>query len=473
MQRDEQAAHACHWGHWAIACALMAAILLAPALWNGFPLLQYDTGGYLARWFEGYLVPSRPAMYGLALLSGVNLDFWPVVAAQAAVTIWVLGALFRELGLGDRPFLLLAAVAALSAFTTLPWLTSILLTDLFAGLAVIALHLLVFGRTVGRIQRAGLVLLIAFSAATHGATLLVLAGVIAGGYALALLWPHVVSPRRVRIAAVALVLGVIMTLTANWLVSSRFGFPPGGYGIAFGRMLQDGIVTRYLDDHCPDPALRLCPHKRTLPRNADAFLWGNSVFNRLGRFDGMGEEMRTIVLGSLRAYPLQQAGAALSAALRQLVKVASGEGVISQMWHTYAIVGRYTPQAMPAMQAARQQHGKLSFEAINVVHVPFGLIALFLLPVLVFVGRGHEVLGPVSLLATTVGFALLANAVICGVLSNPHDRYGARLIWLAPLTLTLVPVSLRISQRTRAGKSAALSVSVPEPLPALRDSRSS
>src|SRR5579864_1404154 len=34
-------------------------ILLSPALWNGFPLLQYDTGGYLARWFEGYLVPSR------------------------------------------------------------------------------------------------------------------------------------------------------------------------------------------------------------------------------------------------------------------------------------------------------------------------------------------------------------------------------------------------------------------------------
>ena len=27
-------------------------MLLAPALWNGFPLLQYDTGGYLARWYE-------------------------------------------------------------------------------------------------------------------------------------------------------------------------------------------------------------------------------------------------------------------------------------------------------------------------------------------------------------------------------------------------------------------------------------
>ena len=38
---------------WAPAVSLSLALLLAPALWNGFPLLQYDSGGYLARWYEG------------------------------------------------------------------------------------------------------------------------------------------------------------------------------------------------------------------------------------------------------------------------------------------------------------------------------------------------------------------------------------------------------------------------------------
>jgi hypothetical protein len=28
-------------------------LLLVPAMWNGFPFLQFDSGGYLARWFEG------------------------------------------------------------------------------------------------------------------------------------------------------------------------------------------------------------------------------------------------------------------------------------------------------------------------------------------------------------------------------------------------------------------------------------
>ena len=44
---------------WALAAVLSMALLSAPAVWNRFPLLQYDTGGYLARWYEPYLVPSR------------------------------------------------------------------------------------------------------------------------------------------------------------------------------------------------------------------------------------------------------------------------------------------------------------------------------------------------------------------------------------------------------------------------------
>jgi hypothetical protein len=47
-----------------IAAIAIPLMLLAPALWNGYPLLQWDTGGYLARWYEGYLVPSRSTTFG-------------------------------------------------------------------------------------------------------------------------------------------------------------------------------------------------------------------------------------------------------------------------------------------------------------------------------------------------------------------------------------------------------------------------
>ena len=35
-----------------ISAVAIPLMLIAPALWNGYPLLQWDTGGYLARWLS-------------------------------------------------------------------------------------------------------------------------------------------------------------------------------------------------------------------------------------------------------------------------------------------------------------------------------------------------------------------------------------------------------------------------------------
>ena len=104
-------------------------ILLAPALWNRLPLLEYDTGGYLARWFEGYLVPSRSTTYGLFLTAGWPLDFWPIVVLQALATVWIIGLLLRTHRFAVHPIALPAITAVLALTTALPWLASALLTE--------------------------------------------------------------------------------------------------------------------------------------------------------------------------------------------------------------------------------------------------------------------------------------------------------------------------------------------------------
>jgi hypothetical protein len=35
---------------------------------------------------------------------------------------------------------------------------------------------------------------------------------------------------------------------------------------------------------------------------------------------------------------------------------------------------------------------------------------------------------------------MLGNAVICGVISGPHDRYGARLVWIATFTVLIAAI---------------------------------
>jgi hypothetical protein len=435
---------------WALAVILSAALLIAPALWNGFALLQWDSGGYLARWYEGTLVPSRAVVYGLMLTAGVPLAFWPVLLTQSGLTVWIVALTLRAHGLGRRPQLLLGVIAALSLATTLPWLTALLLTDIFAGLSVLALYLLLLrSDALSRTERGGLIVLIAVAAATHSATLAVLLGLLV---AAAVFW---LFDRRRRPLVnlgrglLALALGAVLVLAADFIVAKRLAWTPGGFALSFGRMLQDGIVKKYLDEHCPDPALQLCAYKDELPEDADEWFWGSDLFDKLGRFAGLGQEMEKIAVASVIAYPALQAQTALVATARQLIAVHTGEGVLAELWHTYGIMEKFTPQLVPAMRAARQQKGELTFTAINALQYPLALFAMALLPVIGWLAWRKIIPAALGELAASVALALLANAFVCGALSNPHDRYGARMVWLATFAVGLTLVRLyELRQRT-------------------------
>jgi hypothetical protein len=408
-------------------------LLVAPALWNGYPLLQWDTGGYLARWYEGYLVPSRSTVFGLYLHFGEDSHFWINLGIQALVTLWILQLVLRVFGM-MRPSRLAIISGVLILTTALPWLASMLLTDIFAGLAVLSLFVLVLhGDKVSTAEKILLFTFTAFAGATHSATLAVLLGLCCCGW-IARPW----LSARIALAglvqgSLTIVAGAAMLLAANFALSGQLAWTPGGYGVAFGRMLQDGIVTQYLRDHCRTERLKLCPYRNQLPPTADDFLWGDSMFNKLGRFQGLNDEMGFITLHSLADYPAWQAEAAIVATAQQLADVATGEGTTVWIPHTYGIIERYMPAQLPAMRAARQQHQELDFTGINRIHVPVALGSMLLVVMIGAAAIRRRQIDDLTLLAATVSLALLGNAFVCGVISGPHDRYGARMVWIATL----------------------------------------
>jgi hypothetical protein len=423
-----------------VSAVTIPLMLLAPALWNGYPLLQWDTGGYLARWYEGYLVPSRSTVFGLYLHYGEDSGFWLNLGIQALAVLWILQLTLRVFGMA-RPLRLIWLSLALILTTALPWLASMLLTDVFAGLSVLALFILVLhGERISGIEKLLLFAFTAFAAATHSATLGVLFGLCCTGWIVRPLLRQRIAMAGLVQGSLTIVAGAAMLLAANFALSGQLAWTPGGSGVAFGRMLQDGIVARYLRDHCPRESFKLCPYRNELPPTADDFLWGNSMFNTLGRFKGMNEEMGYIALHSLADYPLWQAEAAIVATAEQLVHVATGEGTNGWIPHTYGIIERYIPSQLAPMRAARQQHWDLHFSVINWIHVPVALASL--LAVFAMVGRAawRRRLDDLTLLAATVSLAMLGNAVICGVISGPHDRYGARLVWIATFTVLIAAV---------------------------------
>jgi hypothetical protein len=90
------------------------------------------------------------------------------------------------------------------------------------------------------------------------------------------------------------------------------------------------------------------------------------------------------------------------------------------------------------MRAAHQQHWDINFAAINWIHIPVALVSM--LVVFAVFGRAiwHRRLDDLTLLAATVSLAMLGNAFICGVISGPHDRYGARMAWIATFAVLIL-----------------------------------
>jgi hypothetical protein len=107
------------------------------------------------------------------------------------------------------------------------------------------------------------------------------------------------------------------------------------------------------------------------------------------------------------------------------------------------------------MKAARQQHGELQFDIVNAVDVPVALLGMALLPLVMLLGwRRRGDFADLGLLATTVALALLGNAAVCGTISNPHDRYGSRIAWIAPFVVAIAVWRLFASQAAEQSATA-------------------
>ena len=123
------------------------------------------------------------------------------------------------------------------------------------------------------------------------------------------------------------------------------------------------------------------------------------------------------------------------------MKVATGYGVNNEIWHTHGMIENFLPAIYPHMKAARQQKGELEavFAALNRVQVPVAYASMLALLAVIALGLARARYADLARLDVAVALALLAAAAVLGILSGPHDRYGARMVWLATLVVLLAP----------------------------------
>lgn len=419
----------------ALSVVLLAPLLLLPAIWNRFPFIYYDTGAYLFEGLTGRFIPERAAVYSLFLrVAGAATSLWIIAIVQAAISAFLIAQCARAIVPSMRWPVLMLVGAVLVVATSVPWYTAEIEPDCFTALLVLSLYLLGFHRIALGVWRCLAVAAIGvLSVAVHPSHF-VLAGFLF--VALVLLRFSALKPRLIA-PGLTCAAGLVLVLAGNYHYTKKVFISRAGATFVFARMLQDGLVVRLLDETCPQSGYRLCAYKDRLPARADAYLWTpRSPFFALGHFQGTAAESARIVRAAILRYPLPQLGDAAIDSLAQFVQFGTGEGFEPEEWVLKPVFAYLIPKQEAAYLAARQQEGQITFRLIKPFQAAIGFLALVGTIALIVWGVRERRFAEVSLPAFVLA-ALIGNAMVCGVLSGPHDRYQSRLIWLAPFAVIL------------------------------------
>ena len=433
----------------ALAFVVVVFLLLAPAIWNGYPLIYFDSEDYVEISFTWQPIIYRIMTYGAFVTIARLFDsLWAVVIVQAMMMAWTLHeAVIAFVGLW-RCRVFLALGAALALLTGLGVITSEIMADMFAGMSILGMAVLAFGDALPVWRRLLLVPLLAVAIAVHMSHVAVACGLVLvlGAMAVAARFLRRMPRPRLLLPLIAAAAGTLAVPLTHWAATGEFFFTKSGHVLQLALFVQDGLAKRYLDVVCPAGAqLKMCEHKDELPFTADEFLWGDSSFDDMGGWKAMHDEADTIIAGTMRLFPGDVAAAMAANTWTQLNLVADGEDLVPMTWHFVKTELKHYPAEFRRFHYARQQRRfGVDFDTLNEIHVPIAQAAeLAMLGLLVAAWRRRDRLATGLMILVTL--AILGNAFVCGALSNPHDRYQNRVVWLALFAASIG--AIRLDQR--------------------------
>jgi hypothetical protein len=432
-------------------------ILLLPALFNGFPLVFSDTGTYLASAIERALPADRPIHYSLFLYAlHLGRTLWPVVAAQAALTVAVL-AIFFDVALGGRlraprKAALLAIVPAVSA---LPVLASELTPDLFTALLIGGLALLALRpAALTNIRKAFLYAVVVLAVCVHQANFLV-AAVLLSTLAIARsrLKPSLAGP------ALAVCAGFGLLVAPNVLYHRSVSATRGSGVFLLAKLLDDGIGLDYLDEACKKSSYSICaelPALRAWRRNSpdstcsDFFLWGGPL-QAAGGWEEVRKYSGSVAAHCVLRYPGRFILASARDVGRQAVRLSTGEDIVpygDESLVSIALKRHFPPAVYDEFRRSRQQSGRLDFARVSGLHICVVVLSVVLLGA--FAKRLYAADTKLAAIVFALLAGYLANALVMGTLGRPVNRYQNRVSWLIPLAAIAAIYRLKTEKATPA-----------------------
>lgn len=471
---------------WALVAWLVLLIAFAA---NGRPLFYFDTAGYFDAGGkmlhvlglfkpeatgggaavqavpDGSVTGNRSAVYALLAATLLHLDaLWALVLLQAAGLVLVLHlacrAVMAQAGHPARAWPATAAAALAGALGSAGFYTAYLMPDIFAPVLLVAIAgLAAFAPDLR--WGSGLALLaLALLAVVMHPSHLAIALMAVPGVALACAafgnrrwWLSVAL--MALVAATGLLERRAFTVTVETATREHVVYLP----FFTARLIADGPGKAHLDATCPGSGAATAAHPMaTCALNAllvrpeqllpERILFATDpAFGSFARLDpatqrAIADEQRAFLRAVLASRPLEVAVAALRNTALQLGLVSidmtlPDAGIIAS---AHAIDPGF-PDSLVQGRLTRggQTDGDWVAALTRLHEVYYALAALALAALLVL--PQSRLPRRVRLFGVLVLLGILANAFVTGAISQPANRYGARVIFLIPALLAILALA--------------------------------
>ena len=418
---------------------------------------------------------SRSPFYGFVLfmLSGLG-GMLPVALVQSACAAWILWVATRLVIPGSRTTSFFALVAVLSVGSSLPFFAGFAMPDVFCGLALLAVVLILIGHDrLRRGEQVGLWAVLTLSMLFHRSNAVLTCGMVLSAI-ISVSWAG--HWRKVAARSGVVACALVTTVGVTHLVQESYrrttGFSQGSLPFLISRMLVDGPGKSYLTAHCPGGASpTLCAFK---DQRADSVgdvlfrvetgIFGSADYNT--RLQLQRDEL-AFAASVLAFDPVGSAKAALANWWEQLGTYMTAEPLVDparakgNRFFDGPALDRLEPGLTPCMEmdgCERIPFSRLGTSVFD-VHRLVILASLAVLLLCVYLLRRSILEGSSAERAYAgaslrAGYLILVgvvlNAAVCGIISGPEPRFQARVIWLIPMAAVLGLLAVRQARFLRA-----------------------
>lgn len=428
------------------ALILAAGLLLSVAWYNGYPLINSDTGSYVKYAFDFQVPQDRSPFYGVFTgFSSLWVSLWGTVIVQAAVLVFLLYRYSRFFWQGNTPapLVLLLMFIAIVVCTHVTWVVSFVMPDIFAAILLLAIILYFFDERCSVPYRLAYLFIVFISIAVHNSHYL-----ISLLFALILIAVYTYRKRKDKLRMAFVLLGITV---ANWLILCTLNYVKGfGFTLSSGshvfmtaKLVETGIMKKYLYDSCNTKPLKLCQYKDELPNTLSEYLWEDySPLYKVGGWQGSRTENEMIAkdVFTTREYLSIYLSKSIINSGRQVVELQLPQIIkpLNEQSSPYNFISQHLPNELGAYTKARQFQNRLTTGKLSHVY-----LYIFLLSSIgvVIVARHLPNRETVIVIYCFALLYIVLNSIVTATFSEVVGRLQYRVFWILPATNIFVLVN--------------------------------